>query len=161
MEKYFELIASAKKEMALADHLLFTTLSLVQETKFLLSILEHIIKASKTSLEALMEYEHHWKKLEAFQPNFAVMISIYKEKELERTHKMDPRFFRLMKKLYEMQRFITSSNVRFKRGERYVLSNSDYNITILDKETIKRYLNVAKAFTARVDEILQKEPEWS
>ena len=156
MGSYKELFNAAKKEMGLADHLLYVTFPLVKENKFLLAILEHIINSAQKTLQALIEHEHYYKRVRLCPPNFALQVSAYRE--IEKTYALDPIFFRLFKKLLEIQRFEKDSLVRFKRGDKYILTTGEYNqVTVLDLDNIKKFLNCTKKFVERVEPIVMKD----
>lgn len=153
--KHMEHLEKARKEIEIADHLIFVTYKMISEAKFLLAISEHIIIAAQKALEALLEYERHYKRLDAFHYSFAVEISVFREK-LEGRYNFDPRFFKLLKKLLELQRFDKDSVVRFKRGEKYILTSSEYSMSVLDLENIKRYSSLTKKFVNVVSDIVTK-----
>jgi len=155
---YAELLAKAKKEIEVADHLIYVTYKMVSEVKILLAISEHIVVAMHAALESLLEFERHWKRLDAYHSNFALEISIYRTKDIEKRYGFDPKFFRLMQKLLEIQRFDKESIMRFKRGDRYILSTGEYQMSVLDLESLKRYKYLAKKFIDSVDAILSKTP---
>lgn len=152
-ERYQELLDAAKKEIELADHLIYVTYPMIKETKFMLAISEHVIKAANQALHALLEFEHTYKRVEMFSTNFAVMISVYRNK-IEQFYNFDQKFYRLLSKLQEIQRMGAESAVRFKRGERYVLAGHDYRLTTIDYESVKRYSNLTKSFVGKVDAII-------
>jgi len=145
---YKDLLAQAKKEIEMADHMCFVTFPLVNETKFLLSILSHITSAAKLCLKSLLEFD---KKPAGNNP----FSELYAYKELEQKYKLDPKYFRLLQKLFELQRADLESNIRFKRGEKYILSLSGFEkITILDINLIKRYLLLTKKFISDCSNII-------
>ncbi len=154
-ERYQELLDVAKKEIELADHLLYVTYPMIKETKFMLAISEHVIKAANLALHALLEFERTYKRIEPFSTNFAVMISTYRNK-VEQFYNFDQKFYRLLNKLQEIQRVGTESMMRFKRGEKYVLANQDYKLTTIDFESVKRYSNLTKNFVVIVSSLMQK-----
>jgi hypothetical protein len=157
MAKHKELIASARKEIDLADHLLYVTYPLVKETKFLLAITEHVISSAQKALQALLEYEYYYKRARMCPPNFALQISAFRDK-IEKRYEFDPTFFRLLKKLLEIHKFEKDSIVRFKRGDKYILTTGEYNhITVLDMDNVKRYLNFTKKFVAKIEPIVMKD----
>ena len=154
-ERYQELLASAKKETELADHLIYVTYPIIKEVKFLLAITEHVITAARSAVEALLAFEQHYKRIEPFSTNFAVMAQTYKEK-VESFYSLDPKFHRLLLKLQEIQHMNMQAPVKFKRGEKYILANHEYKLTTLDFESVKKYSNLAKGFVKHVEAILAK-----
>jgi len=157
--KYQPLIEQAKKEINLADHLLYVTYKMVDEAKFLIAITNHIVKSAQMALEALFEYERHWKRMEPYPKSFAIEISLYRQK-LEKRHGFDIKFHRLLRKLLEIDKFDQESTVRFRRGNKYILtSGNDYNMAILDLEHVKRYSNLTKNFVNKISIIIEGKNE--
>src|SRR3989338_3936692 len=155
LERHAILLNQAKKEIELADHLLYVTYPMIKEMKFLISISEHISKAAFAAMEALLDFEHKYKRIEAFSRNHSMMISTYKQK-VEQFYGLDPKFCILLKKLNEIRKLSTNTNVAFRRGEKYVLASSDFKLTTIDFESIKRYNNITKRFVETVESILSK-----
>lgn len=153
---YAELLAKAKKEIEIADHLIYVTFKMVSEVKILLAISEHIYNATRAALQALLTYEHTFKRIEAYPPNFVAELSIYRNRDVEKRYGFDPKFFRLMHKLLEMNRIDKASIMRFKRGNNYILSTGDYEMTVLDVESIKRYKYLSQRFIESVSAVIQK-----
>jgi hypothetical protein len=153
-QRFEELAGLAKKEIELADHLLYVTYQMINEVKFLLAITNHVVNAASAALEAILEFEHYWKRLDAFPRSFAYEISIFKQK-IEDKYGFDPKFVRLLRKLLEVKKFDKESIVKFKRGNKYILTSGEYSsITVLDVESVKRYSNLTKTFVKRVGEII-------
>ncbi|HIH13652.1 MAG TPA: hypothetical protein HA224_00170 [Nanoarchaeota archaeon] len=155
IERHVDLIKKAKKEVALADHLLYVTYPMIKEMKFLLAISEHLINSCTNALEALLEFEKKYKRIAPFSTNFSVMANTYKEK-VAPFYNLDPKFYRLLRKLDEIRQLGVNSPVKFQRGEKYILASEDFKLTILDADAIKRYNNIAKRFIENVDVILSK-----
>ncbi len=156
-EPYSELLAKAKKEIEIADHMIYVTYKMVSEVKILLAVSEHIVKATHAALESLLEFERHWKRLEPYHQNFALEISIYRNKDIEKRYGFDPKFFRLMQKLLEIDKIDKTSIMRFKRGDRYILSTGDYQMSVLDIESLKRYKYLAQRFIESISTIIEKQ----
>jgi hypothetical protein len=157
MEKYQQLYSQAKKEIEITHHLLFVTFPLLKETKFLTTISNHIIKASRLALESLLEYKRHYKEIDPFPNNFAVMVNIY-QTQLERDLKFDKNYARLLTQLLEVQKFERESKVRFKRKQAYILTREDFSIMTLDREKVTRYARVSKNLIRDIGKVIKNEP---
>ena len=153
--QFSELLEQSKKEIKIADHLLHVTYAMVSEAKILLAVAGHVVNSARFSLEALLEFEKHWKRLDAYHPNFALEISIFRNKEIEKRYSFDPKFYRLLQKLLEIHRFDKEALVRFKRGDKYILANGGYNLSVLDLESLKRYSGLTKKFVENITNIIQ------
>src|SRR3989338_7533747 len=109
--RHEELLVAARKEMEVADHLLYVTYPMVKESKFLLSVASKVATSARIALQALLDYP----------PSFVAQMSIYK-RELERKHNLDPTFHRLFQRLFEIYQSNKNSLIKFKRGDSYVLA---------------------------------------
>lgn len=156
--KHKLMITQAKKEIELADHLLYVTFKVVDEAKFLIAITSHVIKSAQLALEALFEHERYWKRMEPYPKSFAIEISLYRQK-LEKRYGFDIKFHRLLRKLLEIEKFDKESAVRFRRGNKYILTSGDYNMAILDLEHVKRYSNLTKNFVKKISIIIEGKNE--
>ncbi len=150
--RHEELLVAARKEMEVADHLLYVTYPMVKESKFLLSVASKVATSARIALQALLEYEKLGNNILDYPPSFVAQMSIYK-RELERKHNLDPTFHRLFQRLFEIYQSNKNSLIKFKRGDSYVLATKDYTLSVLDYETIKKYANVTKKFINSVDNI--------
>jgi len=154
--KHKEVFQRAKKELELADHLLYVTFPLVNDLKFLLAITEHLINASKTALEALLEYERYYKNIDLFPTNFAVMIDIF-DKKCKARRTFEDKDIRLLKKMLELSTFIEKSQMKFHRDDKYVITADPYDIKTIDLPMVKRYLRLTKSFIESIEVILKKD----
>ena len=155
-ERYQELLQTARKQIELADHMLYVTYPLVQETKFLLAIANHVISAARCSVQALLEFELLYKRLEQFNRTFLSEVEIYQKKVAPR-YNLDGKYYKLLQKLMEVQKYDTESVVRFKRGDKYILSTGEYSMSAIDVDTVKRYSNLTKKFVQEIADAITKQ----
>lgn len=155
MEVHQFLLSQARKEIAIADHFLFVTFPLTSELKILIAVTEHIITAANSALQALLEFEHAYKRLELFPKNFEAMILIYQEKVAKR-YNFNPIYARLLEKLAEVKQFIRACNTRFVRQDKYVFANSEYKTHTLEHDKVKKYCKLTKDFIGDVEKIITK-----
>jgi hypothetical protein len=153
--KHMGLIAKARREVDLADHLVYVTLPLVEDIKFILAIVDHIYNASALAIEGSLEQKKYYKKLEAFPRSYGAMT------ELWANHIMKDKFERkhldFLKRLREVKNSITTSSMRFKRQDKYILTNDVYDLKVLDLDTVKKYLSIAKDFVNISEELISEE----
>ena len=155
-ERYQELLQTARKQSELADHMLYVTYPLVQETKFLLAIAGHVINAARSAMQALLEFEILYKRLEHYNQTFVSEIDIYCKKVAPR-YNLDGKYFKLLQKLLEVQKYDSESVVRFKRGDKYILSTAEYSMSVLDLDSVKRYSNLTKKFVDEIADAINKQ----
>jgi hypothetical protein len=154
--KHQELIQQAKRQIQLADHMAYVTYPMVQETKFLLSVLGHVVDSARLALQAILEFEFAYKRIDAYNKTFAGEITMYKNK-VQNRYNLDSRYLLLLQKLHELEKFDKESPVRFKRGDKYILSTREYDVSVLDIETVKKYSLLAKRFVAKIDSVIAEQ----
>ena len=99
--KHTELITKARKEIDLADHLVYVTLPLVDDIKFLLVIIDHIFNASSFAVESMLEQRKYYKKTEAFPRSFNAMIELWKSQIMDKH--FEKKHYSFLKKIQEIK----------------------------------------------------------
>lgn len=149
---YKQLIQQSKKEIELADHLIYITYPLIKELKFLLSIAEHVTRAAELALEALLTFEREYKRIEPFAKSFAVMIDVF-HPEVQKRYDFGQEHVRLLKKLAELKQHNQDSIMRFRRKDKYILTTAQYNTQELDLDKVKRLCEATKNFIEKVEKV--------
>ncbi len=149
-----ELIARAKKEIHLADHLIYVTFPLIRETKFLLSIAEHVIKSSELALEAVLKHARLYKRIEPYATNFAARVDVF-QAELQIMYNFNPEHTHLLRRLAEFKQHNKESVMKFRRKDKYILTTRQYEMKILDLERVKRMCEATKKFINTTENVIR------
>jgi hypothetical protein len=152
------MIVKARREVDLADHLMYVTMPLTDDMKFILAVSEHLFNATSISVEAILEQKRYYKKLEAFPRTFGAMVDIW-IRELQQNQAFERKHSDFLKRIGELKQAIATSSMRFRKQDKYILTNDVYDLKVLDMDTIKKYLNVAKDFVDRSEELIHKEDD--
>lgn len=147
---HHKLIQQAKREIELADHLIYVTYPLIKEAKFLLSISEHVTRAAELALLALLTYEREYKRIDPFAKNFAVMIDVF-HPEIERRYGFGSEHLHLLRKLAEFKQYNRESVMKFTRKDKYILTTQEYNMQVLDLSKVKRMCEATKKFIKKAE----------
>lgn len=153
---HYKLIQQAKREIELADHLIYVTYPLIKEAKFLLSIAEHVTRAAELALTSLLAYEREYKRIDPFVNNFAVMIDVF-HPEVERRYNFGAEHLHLLKRLAEFKQHSSESVMRFRRKDKYILTTQQYNMQVLDLNKVKRMCEATKNFVEKVREVIRND----
>jgi len=156
--RHKQIIAKARREIDLADHLVYVTMPLTDDVKFMLAIADHVFNASSAAIEAVLEQRRYYKKLEAFPRTFGAMTDIWL-REIREKHNFERKHAEFLKKISEIRNSITASTMRFRRKDKYILTSDVYDLKVLDLESIKKYLNIAKDFVDKSEIIVKEEDE--
>jgi hypothetical protein len=154
--KYRQTIVTARREIDLADHLVYVTLPLTDDVKFLLAVVEHIFNASNAAVESMLDQLRYYKKLEAFPRSFNMMVDLW-SRALQEKYGFERKHADFLRRMSEMKHALATNTMRFKRKDKYILTNDVYNLKVLDIDTVKKYLAIAKDFVDRSENIIKKE----
>lgn len=155
-EKHELAIQTAKKEIELSEHFIYVTYPSIADLKFLLNITDHITKAAKAALEALLAYERYYKRIDPYASAFSSKIDLFREQLLKK-YNFDINHYQLLKRLRQLQKADRESVIRFKRNEKYWLTTDSYDTESVDLDDIKAFLRLSKSFIAKVDQILNRD----
>lgn len=154
-EKHKELIAKARREIDLADHLVYVTLPLVDDIKFILAITDHVFNASSLAMESALEQKKYYKKLEAFPRSYNAMVELWKNHIMG--EQFDRKHLDFLKRMYEIKHAVSTSSMRFRRQDKYILTNDVYDLKVLDLDQVKKYLSIAKDFLDKSEKLIMEE----
>ncbi len=156
IERYQELLQTARKQIELADHMLYVTYPLVQEMRFLLAIANHVTIAARSAMQAILEFELLYKRLEQYNKTFLSEVDIFQKKIIPR-YSLDIKYCKLLQKLMEVQKYDAEAIIKFKKGDRYILTNAEYSMSAIDVESVKRYSNLTKKFVSEIAGAIAKQ----
>ena len=156
IEKYKKLLIDSKKEIELADHFLYVTYNTIKELKMLIAIEEHIIKSTFLALNSLLECLRYHRIIEPFPTNKNFMIDTFHKKVIGKDN-FELNDVNFLSRLIELEHYIQTSNLQFKRGESYVIAIHDSSIKSLNIEIVKNHLSSAKDFLSRVEKKLNRD----
>ncbi|RME52393.1 hypothetical protein D6783_04695 [Candidatus Woesearchaeota archaeon] len=155
MEDFQEELASAKKQLRLADHMLAVTFPLLKETKLLLAVVDNLFRAVDHAVSALLRFERYYKRIPAvpssFEGRLAVLrLRVGKRVGLESEHL---RFIQSLKSLVEERK---KSPVEFARKGKVVICSSTYALRTLSVGELKKHLSSAKGFIKEVERVVEE-----
>lgn len=131
----------ALQKLKVADHMLTMTYPLVEDPKILLAVLENI--------QASMDHAIHDKLLKARQDK---KIPRYSETEQGRyaafrehlAQNYSKKTIRHIKEVYETLQEHKKSPVEFRRKEKFVICDDNYDTKTLSEATLREYIETAK-----------------
>jgi hypothetical protein len=120
MEKFQEARERAKKNIAVADHMLSVTFPLVKDTKLLLAIIENIFLAYTNSIAAILHHERLFKNIPPFQETFESKFNMFREM-CSSKYKIDKSYLTEIQDIKDIITEHKKSPVEFKRGDKFVI----------------------------------------
>jgi|SRR3989338_579800 len=156
MEKFNELMESAKKKLNFADHLLSMAYPLVKDPKLLLSVAENLFMAFSYSMASLLYYERHFKRIPPFQDNFEIKLNLFKS-ECAARYGIEDEQIKAMQELKEILVAHKKSPIEFPRKESFMIFNESYEAKTLTQDLLKGHIKKAKLFIKRLSTIIRTE----
>jgi len=155
-EPYEYALRIAKKEIDTSDHFIHVTYNTIQNPKFLESISEQITKAAKLALQALLEYELAYKRIDVYVDELASQIDVF-EDEIYLRHRFEPDHLQLLKRLQRLEQSSKEAVIRFRRDDRYYFGGPRMETESISLTEVKTLFKFAKSFIARVDTVISNK----
>ncbi|MBR9700212.1 hypothetical protein GOV09_07180 [Candidatus Woesearchaeota archaeon] len=154
MEKYQELMETAKKRIGVADHIVTQTFPLVKDSKLLLAGLEHVFLALTNSMEAVLHYERTYKRIPPFQDSFDSRFTMFQTR-LMKNYPDGQRYAHLIKEVRDIIIKHRQSPMEFPRKDRFVICNGNYKMKTVSVENMKDYISQTRRFIEHTEGMLK------
>jgi hypothetical protein len=154
MEKFEEARDKARKNIKLADHLIYVTYGLVKDPKLFLAIMDNIFLALTNSLGALLHFERYYKRIPPFHDKFDSKMLMFKEYCFTKYgfSKEELDFIFMIKDTIISHK---KSPVEFRRSDSFVICDDKYHMKSITMDNIKEYLEKTKAIFEKVNSLVQ------
>lgn len=149
MDEVRELIRGARKKFEIAEHLLYTTFPLVNDTKILITIAGNLYKSVFKGIDALIKYNYIYKKIS--KEPVDVMEKIEMFKNFADKYKFDRNFVVLAQDLKSLMAHKNNAPIEFKRGSNYVLADKNYKLRSVNYDKVKSFDLQVKAFVLEIE----------
>ncbi len=153
MEKYSGLIQESMKSAYLADHMIKVTYPLLQDPKLIAPISERLYGSLLKAIQALVEYEYAYKRIEHIPSDEAKQVELFVE-QCMKTHKLDRRILPIIKELKGIVDFRKQGAVEFIQRDQYVICNAGYNKKTITLPVVKQYVEEIKHFVTTINQII-------
>lgn len=155
MELYEIHLKKAISCFKVADHLTYVTLPLVHDNKLIITILENINLALIHGMNAVLEYEKHYKRVLLLNDGFEFRYEVFTKKIIGR--------YGFIKEdallIYELRNFVKERKeapIEFTRVNKFVICSDNYRMKTVSIEDIKKYLLKTKTFLLKAGKALKK-----
>jgi hypothetical protein len=155
MEKFQEAREKAKRNLQIADHMVYMTYTIVKEPKLLLAVLENVFLALTNSMSSVLHYENLFKRVPPFPENFEAKFVLFRE--VASKHNINKEYLSLIREVKDIIAEHRKSPVEFVRNDRFVICSSDYRMKIISVEQIKKYITQTKAFIRDMNAIVAED----
>ncbi len=154
MEQIKRLLKEAQDKMLQADHLTFMTYPQIQEPKLLALIVENINVIMLNCMDALLQYERMYKRIEPTKKDFSSELMILRNHCFRRYGIPDS----IGKAIFEVKSLAEkkkSCPVEFRKDDKYVLCRDDFKMDVLNIKNVRGYVSSAKQFLDKSVEVLK------
>ncbi len=158
MEKYEQLMGTARKKIQIADHMLTMTYPMVRDPKLLLAVMENVFLALTNSIGALLHYERMYKRVPPFQDTFVSKFNTFKHKCIVR-YNIDKEYISMMQDIKDIIMQHKKSPVEFTRKDSFVICSDDYQMKTISLDKMKDYILYSKSFIQNIKNIINKNKE--
>lgn len=148
MENIQKIFNQAVKELKIADHMTYVTYPLVSEHKLLLKIFNEIYNSITDCIKALLTYESVHKKIQIYadpKDNLQTFIKLSKQ------YKLNNEQIKIIVEILELYKKHKKSAMEFVKNNKIVILSDNLQTQTLDLQTIKIYLNLAKALLVKTN----------
>ena len=155
MELYQELREKARKNINIADHMIYMTYNVVKDPKLLLTIMDNIFLSLTYGMSSLLHYERMYKKVAAFPENFESKLELFKERVAPK-YGIPLENIKMMQKVKDIILEHKRSPMEFVRGNKFVICNDSYKMRTLSVDEIKEYIKKTKEFLEQTEAVTKK-----
>jgi len=136
-EKFILNLEKAKAELKIADHLTYMTFPLVKENRLLLKILEKISKSLISTINAILQYEYVYKRIQIYKDardNFETF------KKISGRYRIPQEQLQKIIEILNLEEKHKASPLEFVKKDKIVIMSDNMKTDTLTVEKIKQYL---------------------
>jgi len=150
-EKAVTLLEQASKELKLADHMFYYTLSLTDNQKLFMSCIKHLRSSLLLGAKALLQNEIYYKQLAYIPSDDKMLIKLFLDKYGDKLNinEMDKRN---LKELNYLHKLGEQRQTGVRKGDSYLVVSADYEMFSLNKSRIRNYLDVLRTLNDKLQE---------
>jgi hypothetical protein len=145
MERYEQTLNEANKDLKFADHMINITYKLVNDPKMLLMIIQRLMNALTNTMNSILLYERHYKKIPIYNETFDSIYTIFKQR-CTRRYNLNPEYLKIIEEINIILKEHKKSPIIFSRENKLVICSDNYLLKTISIENIKNYINKAKLF---------------
>ena len=150
METYKESIKQAKFQYDTAFHLLNVTYPLINDTKLLVGIINNIFKSMDSAMACLLNYERQLQLVPSYNSSFLGKLDIM-QRFSARRNKISPTSLELLRSLHQICKMHQISPMEFRRGDKFIICNKEYDMTYLSAKDVRLWLEECKIFVEQIE----------
>ena len=135
MDTFLKLLSEAKKNFRIADHMVFVTYKLVDDSRLLLSSMKNIFKSLSYSMDSLLYFERSLRIIAPVPKNFSSRFVVFRDHCVKR-YKLSQKHLYLIKELHSLLLEHEKSPVEFSRKDKFIICSDNYRMKTI---TLNQY----------------------
>jgi hypothetical protein len=140
----------AKKELKLADHMLYVTMSVVADEKLFLSIVNHLVNSVVEVVSKYLEREAMYKRIEMLPKGTKARLELFKRRYVSKLG-LNRKTVEMLDHLLSANEAKVNAHSKFAKKDKFVIISRNYQVHIIDKASIKRYISLQKELINRIE----------
>lgn len=153
-ERFELVLEAAKKNIRIADHMVFVTYKVVEDPKLLLSVLENVFLAYSDAMGAILHLERLYKMIPPVRDSFESKFNMFRLRIVER-FKIDKKYIKDMQIVRDLILKHKNSPVEFVKDKNLIICDDNYKTKILKLSDVKDIVQEAKSFVNLIDTIVR------
>ena len=140
-DKFILSLEKAKQQLQTADHLTYITFPIVKENKLLLKILEQIYNSIISAINAILQYEYAYKRIQLYKDakeNFATF------KKISPKYKISEEQIKTIIEILTLAEKHKKSPFEFVKKDKIVIMSEGMKTDTLSVDKIKVYITETK-----------------
>jgi len=154
MEKIFEHIQEAERELKTIDHLVYVTFPLIKDKRLLLKILQELKGVITHCITAILQYEYLYKRVNLY-PDSKENFKTFTEKCAPR-YDINKNDLQLIFELFDFVEMHKQSPFEFIKDGKVVILSENSKPTTLTIEKTKEFLILSKEIIKKTREGMKK-----
>ena len=159
MEKFQSLRQESLKKYRVADHILNVTYPLLKDTKLLLGVTDNLFLALTTAMSSVLYHERIFKLVPFFEDSFESKFNVFRHRCVPR-HKINSEYIDLIQDLQEIISLHKKSPIEFRRKDRFIICNKNYQMRGITTNQLKTYLQKTKEFLKITQDITSSKERF-
>lgn len=153
MEKYLETVRGANRYFDVADHMIYVTYPLVNDTKIILTIIENLYNALVQGIDALICHNYLYKKVSYYPKDIEGKIEMFKT--LAAKYGFDRNVVILLKDLKSLVEHRNNSPMEFSRSGSHVLADRNFGLKMVGFGKAKKSGQEVRGFIEKLNKYFE------
>ena len=150
-----ELSKKASSYFMTADHLAYVTFPVVNDLKLIPAILENLNLALLNAMNAALEYERYYKRLQPLPENFDSRYSVFEDKLINK-YNILKKEAQLIHQVNNVMKNYKDAPIEFPRKDKFVIFNHEYRMKTVSMPEIKDFLIQARELITKITKVVNR-----